>query len=206
MGHLSQKLGYQVKSKENLVNTLEVTFWKQLLWILLKMFVLMISRSGLKLGQLGSKTRSPGQSKGKPCNTLEVTFLKCSSWILLKTFVLMISRWSLPCHTTYAFIKKIREKDTKTLCKPHLLSPSLIFLFKCTLSIVGYIPEVFLVILKNLSPQLWGCGFDPRRAGNILSWRFIMKYFLWSFSPFRRFKKGSCQFLAKECAQYWLTA
>ena len=27
-----------------------------------------------------------------------------------------------------------------------------------------------------------------------------------SFSPFRWFKKGSCQFLAKECAQYWLTA
>ena len=24
--------------------------------------------------------------------------------------------------------------------------------------------------------------------------------------PFLRFKKGSCQFLAKECAQYWLTA
>ena len=23
---------------------------------------------------------------------------------------------------------------------------------------------------------------------------------------FRVFKKGSCQFLAKECAQYWLTA
>ena len=30
-----------------------------------------------------------------------------------------------------------------------------------------------------------------------------MKYFLRSFSPFRCFKKGSCQFLAKECAQYW---
>ena len=30
--------------------------------------------------------------------------------------------------------------------------------------------------------------------------------FLWSFSLFRWFKKGSCQFLAKECAQYWLTA
>ena len=25
-------------------------------------------------------------------------------------------------------------------------------------------------------------------------------------SPSRSFKKGSCQFLAKECAQYWLTA
>ena len=49
-------------------------------------------------------------------------------------------------------------------------------------------------------------GSPPAEVGNILSWRLIMKYFLWSFSPFRCFKKGSCQFLAKECAQYWLTA
>ena len=51
-----------------------------------------------------------------------------------------------------------------------------------------------------------GCGFDPRRVGNIISWKLIMKYFLQSVSIFRWFKKGSCQFLAKECAPYWLTA
>ena len=39
-----------------------------------------------------------------------------------------------------------------------------------------------------------GCGFDPRRVGNILSWRLIMRYFLRSFSPFRWFRKVSCQF------------
>ena len=49
-------------------------------------------------------------------------------------------------------------------------------------------------------------SLTPAEVGNILSWRLIMKYFLRSFSPFRWFKKGSCQFLAKECAQYWLTA
>ena len=44
-------------------------------------------------------------------------------------------------------------------------------------------------------------------AGSILPglskllWRIVMKYFLWSFSPFTWFKKASCQFLAKECAQ-----
>ena len=48
-------------------------------------------------------------------------------------------------------------------------------------------------------------GSTPAEVGNILSWRLIMKYFLRSFSPFRWFKKGSCQFQAKECAQYWLT-
>ena len=49
-------------------------------------------------------------------------------------------------------------------------------------------------------------GSTPAEVGNILLWRLIMKYFLRSFSPFRWYKKGSCQFLAKECAQYWLTA
>ena len=49
-------------------------------------------------------------------------------------------------------------------------------------------------------------GSTPAEVGNILSWRLIMKYFLRSFSPFHWFKKGSCQFLAKESAQYWLTA
>ena len=49
-------------------------------------------------------------------------------------------------------------------------------------------------------------GSTPAEVGNILSWRLIMKYCLRSFSPFRWFKKGSCQFQAKECAQYWLTA
>ena len=31
--------------------------------------------------------------------------------------------------------------------------------------------------------------------------RLIIRYFLWSFSPFCWFKKGSCQFLAKRWAQ-----
>ena len=49
-------------------------------------------------------------------------------------------------------------------------------------------------------------GSTPTEVGYILSWKLITKYFLRSFSPFHWFKKGSCQFLAKKCAQYWLTA
>ena len=49
-----------------------------------------------------------------------------------------------------------------------------------------------------------GCGFGHRRVGNILWWRLVMQYFPQSFSPFGWFKKGSCQFLVKECAHYWL--
>ena len=49
-------------------------------------------------------------------------------------------------------------------------------------------------------------GSISDEVGNILSWKLITKYFLRSFSPFRWFENGSCQFHAKEYAQYWLTA
>ena len=49
-------------------------------------------------------------------------------------------------------------------------------------------------------------GLTTAGSEKFLRGDLIMKYFLWSFSPFRRFKKGSCQFPAQECAQYWLTA
>ena len=38
------------------------------------------------------------------------------------------------------------------------------------------------------------------------SWFFRGDWSWNAFFPFRWFKKGSCQFLAKECAKYWLTA
>ena len=41
----------------------------------------------------------------------------------------------------------------------------------------------------------------PTGYGNILLWSLIMKYFLWSFSPFPWFRKNILQFLVKECAQ-----
>ena len=53
------------------------------------------------------------------------------------------------------------------------------------------------------APSDWrprGRGFNPHR-GRQHSF-VIMKYFLRSFSPLCWFKKGSCQFLAKEFAQY----
>ena len=74
----------------------------------------------------------------------------------------------------------------------------------------GYSQSMFLS--RNMKNNVYPCKpqFYYIKGGlkgvNILSWRLIMKYFLRSFSPFCWFKKGSCQFLAKECAQYWLTA
>ena len=84
-------------------------------------------------------------------------------------------------------------------------------------SLSFYMPFVYLPYTCNGRPRWLSwmrrptgdqevAGSTPAEVSNILSWRLIMKYFLRSFSPFRWFKKGSCQFLAKECAQYWLTA
>ena len=85
-----QKLGHLAKSAENLVNTLAVTFFKQSSWILLKMFVL-ISRSSLKLGHMGSKIRWLGQISRKLLTLQRSHFLnnhhkywsKCVSWWFL---------------------------------------------------------------------------------------------------------------------------
>ena len=88
-----QKLGHQAKSMENRVYTIAVTFFNQCSWILLKMFVYMISRSSMKQGLLGSKTRSLSKIKRKLCQHSRGHIFEVI--ILLKTFVLMISRSSL---------------------------------------------------------------------------------------------------------------
>ena len=59
------------------------------------------------------------------------------------------------------------------------------------------------------APSDWrpgGRGFNPRRGRQHSFVEIDREIFSRSFSPFRWYKKGSCQFLAKECAQYWLTA
>ena len=55
LGHLDSKLGHQAKSKEKLVNTLEVQISKDSLCVVLKVFVLMNSMSSLKTRSLGIK-------------------------------------------------------------------------------------------------------------------------------------------------------
>ena len=66
-----------------------------------------------------------------------------------------------------------------------------------------------LASVAQLDARLTGdqevMDFISLGSSNILLWRLIMKYFLKSFSPSHCFKKGSCQFLAKECAQILVT-
>ena len=69
--------------------------------------------------------------------------------------------------------------------------------------------RVFLKLFAGLCGSDWWvstgdlevAGWIPISSGNIFPWSLIMKYFLQSIYPFWWFKKGSCQFLVKECAQ-----
>ena len=62
-----QKLGHLAKSTKTLLTLLRSHFWSSHHESCLKCFVLMSSRSSLKLGHLESKTRSPGQISRKLC-------------------------------------------------------------------------------------------------------------------------------------------
>ena len=71
-GHLRLKTRSPVKSKEDLVKTLQVTLLNQSSWILLKMLVLIISRSSAI--SCGTKLGHQARSKENLVNTLVVTF------------------------------------------------------------------------------------------------------------------------------------
>ena len=120
-----------------------------------------------------------------------------------------------------AWTLRLQFTEYQQRCAPvnfFLLFIFLFFYFFCNSTL--FIPEHWIIqepvyVLHLITCLSWMrrptgdqevAGSTPAEVGSILLWRLIMKYFLWSFSPFCWFKKGSCQFLAKECAQYWLTA
>ena len=67
-----------------------------------------------------------------------------------------------------------------------------------------------MALVAQLDMHLTGyqevAGWTAAGLATLFHVDLIMKYFLRSFCIFCRFKKGSCQFLTKECEQYWLTA
>ena len=129
--HLESKLGHQAKSKENLVDTLEVKFLKSSSWILLKIFVLMISRWSLELGHLWRIFHDPVTFLRFSVLvsfsvTIETTewylalmkcfclsqFLSCYSsygqWYLAYVYILA---WPLECSHTYLTLTSILQSD-----------------------------------------------------------------------------------------------
>ena len=111
-------------------------------------------------------------------------------------FISKDTKEMLPCRST-AFPRHQKKERWQTNNKKNH-----IWNHRAQRSRTGRWNRFWMVSRKQLIRRL---RVRPPGVGNILSWRLIMKCFLRSFSPFRWFKKDSCQFLAKECAQYWLT-
>ena len=132
-----------------------------------------------------------------------------SKTYLIKNSNQRISLWFL----LFKDLPYIKYRLKKQLVVLITQRPTLCWKLSKKSSFGPYYPKIYLVSntasMAQLDARLTGdqevAGSTPPEVGNILSWRLIMKYFLRSFSPFSWFKKGSCQFLAKECAQYWLT-
>ena len=78
---------------------------------------------------------------------------------------------------------------------------------KLCISCLGVIwPATMAHLDARPTGDLGIAGSTPAGSATFFRGDLIMKFFLRPFSPFRLFKKGSCRFLTKECAQYWLTA
>ena len=110
----------------------------------------------------------------------------------------------------------------KTMLDPYIVALIRTGLQRSLLHMRVYLRHVSLNIRKRIfryvpasvaqldAPSDWrpgGRGFHPRRGRQHSFMEIDHEIFSTVIlSPFRWFKKGSCQFLAKECAQYWLTA
>lgn len=97
LGHVGQKLGHQVRSKENLVNILDVTSW----WS----FIM-----NLELSNVGSKTRSVGQFKGRHSRgqtfipmSLKLIDTVCYRDVLVKFDMVMVLWGQKLCQRTSLF-------------------------------------------------------------------------------------------------------
>ena len=130
----------------------------------------------------------------KILNTFFHTFLAIFFFFLCICFL----KYSMKRQTVLTLIRVLFQSDLGLLC--------LHMTFVRNFGVQNFRRPRWLNWMRRPTGDQEVASSTPAEVGNILSWRLIMKYFLRSFSPFRWFKKGSCQFLAKECAQYWLTA
>ena len=142
-------------------------------------------------------------------STLIFLYLMCNMTLFLSPnanwFIAQLSFFN--CSISYSNWCEANMEDNCTKGKwTSKLQKSLCLSTPQSLYTDSYSQHRWLSWMRRLTGDQEVAGSTPAEVGNILSWRLIMKYFLRSFSPFRWFKKGSCQFLVKECAQYWLTA
>ena len=144
------------------------------------------------------------------------THVRSVSWKLFQIFW-----WNFTSHVKHneqGTEHKNRNSDLTLFGIMALWTWKIVFsvIYLCPLCNLKTVWDIFLKLYANvyhhdgLGGSVWcAVPLETRRSRVQPSPRsatfFHGDYFLRSFSPFRWFKKGSCQFLAKECAQYWLT-
>ena len=120
--------------------------------------------------------------------------------------------------------KLIGEHDYRNLCKMDVANGVTNFTRKILSAEITTMDEKFVYLFFSLVNRFLISSQKHSRSGWLswmcvrlvmrlrvrpsqsLSWRLIMKYFQWSFSPVCWFRKCNCQFLSKKCAQYWLAS
>ena len=148
-------------------------------------------------------------------------------WLIMPALVGSRSTWEVLLMNTHkCFHGEIRKISTCYVGKSaSILKLCYNICSKALFCVVHYLCSVHQLALKEqkksgcikhqagLVAQLDRCPTgdqvaDSTLAGSATFFRgdLLMKYFLWSYCPFHWFKKASCQFLGKECAQCWLTA
>ena len=109
-----------------------------------------------------------------------------------------------------AFLRFLKYKQHRVTSKVSEPRDPMLFIHQWTLIKLSLLP----ISIAGLGGSV-GCAVrletrrsriePPPRSATFFRGDWSWNIFLRSFSPFRWFKKDSCQFLAKECAQYWLT-
>ena len=86
-------------------------------------------------------------------------------------------------------------KDCGLLCNT---LPCSMMQFVCPPALMQFVcPPASVAQLDAHPTEDQEVGFYPCQAGNILSWRFVVKYFLQSFSPFADTRRAVVSFWRK---------
>ena len=124
------------------------------------MFVSMISELHLKMGHVGSKTRSPGQILEKPCVHLWLRFLFNTLLKLLRMFTSVISWMSLNVGQVGSESRSLGEILEKpcVCCRGHIFSPILL----------KSLVRMFVLMISWTSLKMCYVGWKTRSLGEIL--------------------------------------
>ena len=133
-------------------------------------------------------------------------------WILCCKFNRLFY-WRPFCLLSYAdnlhmkcqFSEEEHTKFSSHFSKTHIIIQS-VLLWHCSFFFVVFLPaSVAQLNVRSFGDQEVADSITARFS-DMLTWRLIMKYFLWSFSPFADWRRAVVSFWWKNVHKYWLIA